>query len=299
MNSHVKKKRSANKNKPSWGYKKQADHEKSLPNEKWPSCYSSPRSIDAWRHTRMLGNLDPLFQIYPDGKWMTVGDGHYGSDAYYLISSGIDALATSITDKNLVDAKKRGFLKKIRTENAESLNASDSSFDIILCKAAFHHFPRPAIAFYEMLRVAKKAVVLIEPQETSAKFLDSFKTMFKKVFRKDKTNLFEESGNYLYRTNVREVEKMMTALNHKTIAYKRFNDFFHPKISAAELSAFSPYTLITKIGIAVQDILCELKMLDYGLVCLIAFKEELSKESLLKLKAGGFKISQLPVNPYL
>lgn len=39
----------------------------------------------------------------------------------------------------------------------------DDAFDYVLCKDSYHHMPRPMIALYQMLRVARRAVVLIEP----------------------------------------------------------------------------------------------------------------------------------------
>lgn len=50
-------------------------------------------------------------------------------------------------------------------ENAESLSFRDNEFEVAFCKEAYHHFPRPFLALYEMLRVASKAVVLAEPND--------------------------------------------------------------------------------------------------------------------------------------
>ena len=196
-------------------------------------------------------------------------------------------------------AKEKGFIDKFKAENAESLSARDESYDFVLCKESYHHFPRPAIALYEMLRVSMRAVVLIEPQETSRRFLNYVKNVFKKFIRKNKSTLFEESGNFLFRVNVREIEKMMTSLNYEVIAIRRFNDFYHPKLSHAEYSTLSIPTLMTKLAIIVQNLLCALKMLDYGLACVIVFKEVPSKNLQHELRRHRFQILFLPKNPYL
>lgn len=53
-----------------------------------------------------------------------------------------------------------------RVENAEKLSSPNETLDFVLCKESYHHFTRPMLALYEMLRVATKAVVLIEPNES-------------------------------------------------------------------------------------------------------------------------------------
>ncbi|WP_158308790.1 methyltransferase domain-containing protein [Desulfocurvibacter africanus] len=75
--------------------------------------------------------------------------------------------------------KPSDFIPEYSVENAEKLSFANGSYDYLLCKEAFHHFPRPMIALYEMLRVARKGIVLIEPNDNGA-------------------DGFEECGNYVY-----------------------------------------------------------------------------------------------------
>src|SRR5690606_20081037 len=105
-------------------------------------------------------------------------------------------------------------------------------------------------------------------------------------------------GNFIFRLNIREVEKMMTALNHGCIAYRHFNDFYHPRISVGEYGAFRPRTLLTEVGIAVQDLLCSLRLMNPGLACLVAFKEAPSTSLRDRLIGAGFRVVDLPENPY-
>ncbi|NQT07036.1 MAG: class I SAM-dependent methyltransferase, partial [Candidatus Omnitrophica bacterium] len=51
-------------------------------------------------------------------------------------------------------------------ENAESLSYPDGSFDLVFCKEGLHHLARPMLGLYEMLRVCRKAVIIVEPYET-------------------------------------------------------------------------------------------------------------------------------------
>ncbi len=48
-----------------------------------------------------------------------------------------------------------GFIGEYSAQNAESLSFASNSFDYVFCKDAMHHCPRPVIALYEMLRVAR------------------------------------------------------------------------------------------------------------------------------------------------
>jgi ubiquinone/menaquinone biosynthesis C-methylase UbiE len=287
-------------NEPQWSYDRQLDHDSLVLAEKnLPSCYSNPNSIDAWRHDRMYNTIIPIIKAYNEAKWMTVGDGKYGSGAYFLKKNGVDVLATSLSDGSLAIAKRKGFIDKFKTENAERLSALDESYDFVLCKESYHHFPRPTIAFYEMLRVSKRGVILIEPQETTNRFLNHAKNIFKKLMRKDKSTEFEISGNFIFRINPREIEKMMTALNYEVVAIKRFNDFYHPRLSHADHSITSFPFIITKLGILIQNLMCALKMLDYGLACIVSFKEIPSESLCNELRNYGFKIISLPKNPYV
>ena len=95
-----------------------------------PSCYERPDCVDAWRHRRMLVTILPL--VRPQTTWMTIGDGRYGSDAFFLQEQGADVLATDINDPELAFAHHKGLIKKYRMENAEHISALDDSYDVVL-----------------------------------------------------------------------------------------------------------------------------------------------------------------------
>lgn len=264
-----------------------------------PSRYVDPASIDNWRHTRMLDLTTPLWETLPAASWMTVGDGRYGSDAGYLCSKNVDVIATSLTDERLRKANELGHIRRFQAENAEAISLADSSVDFVLCKEAYHHFPRPTIALYEMLRVARTAVVLIEPLD-DARILDGLKRLVKRLIRGDKEQQFEPSGNYLYRLSIREMEKTMTAMGGRTICYKKFNDFFHGKLSAGRSDSHNLSLVLTKSGITVQDALASTRLLGYGLVGMVIFKGDAGTSDLTgALETAGFTTVELPRNPYI
>lgn len=53
-----------------------------------------------------------------------------------------------------------------REENCEALSFPSRSFDFVFCKEGLHHLARPALGLYEMLRVCRKAAIIIEPFES-------------------------------------------------------------------------------------------------------------------------------------
>jgi SAM-dependent methyltransferase len=247
----------------------------------------------------MLETLLPLLDSYPNAAWLTLGDGNYGSEAHFLQNHGADATASSITDASLSSAQQRGYIAKYRAENAEALTLADGAFEFVMCKESYHHFPRPAIAFYEMWRVARTGVVLIEPTEDARRLLDSFKYLVKKVLRGDSTDQFEVSGNFLYRVSIREIEKMATALNGAWVAVRRYNDFYYAKAAADKYGAATAGNLITKLGLFVQDTLCFARLLNFGLATMMVFKHDIDSVLRAKLSQRGFMMTKLPKNPYL
>jgi SAM-dependent methyltransferase len=263
-----------------------------------PSQYTNPGSIDNWRHNRMLAETAHLISVMPQSTWMTIGDGRYGSDAAYLAKQGVDALATNLTDERLRVAHQEGFIRKYQRENAEHISLADNSFDFVLCKESYHHFPRPPIALYEMLRVARVAVVLIEPLD-NLKPLDVFKSFIKRVIRGDHEMNFEPSGNYIYKPSIAEIEKLLTAMGGEFVAVKGLNDFYHPKLSMCDASSINFGSVITKLGVLVQDVFSNIGLLGYGLGTIVVFKGAPPGAVLANLRANSYKVIALPKNPYL
>jgi ubiquinone/menaquinone biosynthesis C-methylase UbiE len=282
-----------------WSYDRHARQEEELSGTNdLPACFERPQSIDSWQHQRMFDMLVPLIKNAPDATWMTIGDGKFGSDAYYLQAMGVDVTATSISTHTLQVAHSKGYIKKYAAENAESISLQDNSIDFVLCKASYHHFPRPAIAFYEMFRVSRKALVLIEPIEGPARPLSLAKSFAKKILRGDTTEQFEESGNYLYRLTIREVFKMLSALGYGNIAWKGFNTFYLPRFADADANSFSWANSVTRAGIAVQNLLSRVALLNYGLATVICFKENPSPDLIKQLRKNGYSTRTALVNPY-
>lgn len=267
-----------------------------------PSLIAKPDTIDAWRHQRLHDFLTPLHDYYRTSTWLTVGDS--GSDAYYLRNRGIPhVIASSISSVKLERLKQDGHLQgvDIKKINAENICLKDNSVDVILCKESYHHFPRPALAVYEFLRVARQTIVFIEPNEANyLRLLDFLKNIAKLILRSQHSDqtLFEPSGNFLYRLSLREFIKIGTALQIESIAFKYANDFYMRKVSFKNRSQ-KFWMAIQHLAIKTQDLLCRLRLMNYGLVIVIVPKKSFDSSLRQALTDHDFKIIDLPRNPYL
>jgi SAM-dependent methyltransferase len=276
-------------------------------------------TVDAWRHARMYRCLDPLLASFPSSKWMTVGDGRYGTDAHYLEQRGAHAVATDISDTMLRRAQEDGYIREYRKENAEHLSFADNTFDFALCKEAYHHFPRPMLALYEMLRVTRLGVVLIEPDETPiimglrhiAKML--FKeTLIRcglhRLFHDRSTNIidcgsnwYEEVGNFGFCISRREIERVAIALNFRHVAFRGINDVY---IEGVEDEADSrDSALLRKIEGDIEALDRQSRRgLSRGrpkLLVAVILKQQAEEALRRALVDVEFEVRDLPRNPHL
>jgi ubiquinone/menaquinone biosynthesis C-methylase UbiE len=230
-----------------------ANKERRKTHESW----FKENTVDFWRHHRMYETIRPIAVHYKTKKWLSIGDGRFGLDASRLGSMfNINVFPTDLSQNMLKIGKKLGIIKKYGVENAENLSFSENQFDIVFCKESFHHFPRPMNALYEMIRVCKYAVVLIEPNDFSALcsplaiIKSSIKWLLSNLWRSSRYNdynfslfsykphSFEESGNYVYPLSKREIEKFSHALNLKAFAWKGLNDCY---IQGCEFEVAEPH----------------------------------------------------------
>lgn len=267
-------------------------------------------SHDHWRHTRMHDTLLPILNNYKNNQWLTIGDGNFGRDAHYLIENGAQAMATDLNNPSFELAKASGYITDFKIENAEKLSFADESFDFTFCKESFHHFPRPYMALYEMIRVARKAIIILEPHDqdtttlASMKLKNSFFWMLRTVLRKikgkntiDYTNAYETVGNFIFNLNLHELRKSAAALNLDSLAYLFFNDHFLEE-------GLPPENYIqnlnrVKSGIAAKDRKVKFGISFSGMITAIIFKEAPTKECHAALHEAGYIFEKLPRNPYL
>jgi ubiquinone/menaquinone biosynthesis C-methylase UbiE len=264
-------------------------------------------TVDAWRHYRMYTTIAPFLNAYPDATWVTIGDGRYGKDAKFILEKGCKALATDISDILLKEAKDIGYIEAYQRENAEKLSFSDSQFDFVLCKESYHHFPRPMLALYEMLRVAKEGVILIEPNDHFI-FNSINEILFRFILNKTRLifgkkpsrgNDFEEVGNYVYRISEREIEKVAVGLNYRAVAFKGLNDCYIKGVEDEKIMENGRLFRKVKRRIRLQDLLARLEVRKHTVLVAVILKKSPNAVLRKLLVHHKYNIVDLPENPYI
>ena len=258
-------------------------------------------SADHWRHWRMYEAAQHL--VCSEGeRWLTVGDGQYGLDSVRLRKRGVpSALPTDIAGATLRKAKERGIIDDYRVENAERLSFEDRSFDYVFCKEAFHHFPRPFLALYEMLRVARKGVILVEPQDQVGSLLKRAIYWVLRLMRRRRhfdQDRYEDSGNYIYSVSTREIEKASLGLNLPCVAFKGLTDFYVKGGEFEPAALSSRKFLLMRAVILVHGFLAALGLARHNVLMSCIFKEEPAPEVRRRLVENGWRVEDLPRNPY-
>ncbi len=262
-------------------------------------------SLNYWLHERLFSLADPLLKA--DEKWLTVGDA-YALDGYYLRRKGCHVTATDIGDAFLSLAKEKEMVHDISVENVENLSFPPNSYDYVFCKEAYHHFPRPFIGVYEMLRVAKKGVVIIEPQDPVLRMplllalKNTLTRLYPSLLNKIWKNRFsfETVGNYVYKLSDREMEKLAMGINLPTICFIECNNnYWHKGVENQTTEAGNAEFRKIKRKLWLDNFLCKLGLKPYHVLCVILFKEKPDEEVRRKLKEKGGVVIDLPKNPYL
>jgi len=267
-------------------------------------------TIDYWRHFRMVEPLSPLLHFYPGSSWLSIGDGRYGLDSIRLkkIEPSLRVLPTDISPYLLEEAKKKGIITEFSVENAESLSFADNQFDFTSCKESYHHFPRPYLALYEMLRVASKGIILIEPNDALPRplveeLIQRAKRLAKRILGKTILHpdhwKFEETGNYVYSVSRREIEKMAIGLQLPVVAFYYFNDHYEKGVEFEKFTLDNKLLHLIKSKIKRADFRCRMGLQSPGNIIAIVFKTLPDSALLEKLKSQGFVISFLPKNHFL
>lgn len=293
-------------------YSRQAAHYKLIEREIEDRFHFN--SIDRWRHGQMYDKVKPL--INSEDRWLTIGDGRYGSDAYFLKQRGIrQILATDLSDTLLRAGKEAGIISEYRIENAEALSFSDNSFDWVFCKEAYHHFPRPTVALYEMLRVARKGIVLIEPHDQmlsdqySASVIEGWsffkrtvvnalkKRLGKQVYRPEAR--YEESGNYVYTISKRDIEKVALGIDLPWISFCGLCDFYQAGYENELAEESNPLFRALKKRIQQSEEAAKSGAGKYNLLVSVIGKNQLGGSLKDGLQAEGYEVIELARNPYI
>lgn len=279
-------------------------------NDSHSKTWFNENTIDYWRHWRMYLTIKPILEYFNNTNWMTIGDGRYGLDSVRLkkINNTINVLPTDISPYLLEESKKMGIISDFSIENAEKLSFKDDQFDFTFCKEAFHHLPRPFLCVYEMLRVSKKGIVFIEPNDrlTNPPIILSLinkLVLFKsKILGKTKphpdTGWFEEDGNYCYFPSLREIEKLAIGIQLPCIAFKYTNDYYEKGLEYTNTDRDIETFNKVKKKIRSKDNKCKIGLRQPDLITIIIFKEMPADELKQQMRNNGLEVVDLPICPY-
>jgi SAM-dependent methyltransferase len=261
-------------------------------------------TANAWRDLRGYEIADYLGGV-PSDSWLTIGDGRFGLDAIRLMARGVvNVLPTNLDPTLLQVSLDKGQIKDFRVENAERLSFADKSFDYAFCKEAYHHFPRPMIALYEMLRVTRKGVILSEPNDRVNSPARMIVAALKRVLgggprHMDRIN-YEEDGNYVYSISQREIEKVALGLDIPQVAFKGLNDHYVAGVEFEPCDAVrSRIYRKMRLKVSFRDFLCRIGLDRPLLLMACIFHEGVTGEQRKRMLKNGWRIVDLPRNPYL
>ncbi|MGB9748027.1 MAG: class I SAM-dependent methyltransferase [Bacteroidales bacterium] len=255
-------------------------------------------------NTRTLEILNPILKV--KNTWLTIGD-YNGFEAKYFQEHNQSVTASDISDVFLKEAKAENLIEGYRKENAEQISLPEDSIDYVSCREAFHHFPRAYLAVYEMIRVAKKGVIIIEPIDILSKlplFLliknitDLINPLLINKIWKNRFS-WETVGNYVFKISEREVEKIAMGIGLPCIAFKEINILHTVKEDTQTVPTNRKLLRKVKLKLRLLDLPCVFRIIPYNTLCSVIFKEMPNDELLKDLKKIGYKIIKLPPNPYL
>ncbi len=255
-------------------------------------------------NTITLDVLKPF--LLEENSWLTVGD-YLGFEAKYFQEHNQKVIASDISDAFLREAKKEGLIENYSKENVEGLSFGEGEIDYVSCREAFHHFPRAYLGAYEMIRVARKAAIIIEPIDILSKsalllniknIADIFSPYLINKLWKNRFS-WEKVGNYVFKISEREVEKMAMGIGLPCIAFKNMNLNLKVKKDMNEVPTnqklLNKYNRKTKF----RNLLSMLRIVPYNTLISVIFKEMPTEQVLSDMKKEGYTIIKLPKNPYL
>ncbi len=172
--------------------------------DKGPTAYDgfiNPKSIWHFMHVYCLDWIKVFFQNIPKATFLTVGDGYCGREAGYIKTYGHYVHASDCATCLIEMAKMMGLVNACSRQDLNCLGFENRSFDYVLAKETLHHMSNPYTGLYEMLRVAGRGVILIEPNGDSEPRYAS--------------TTFEPSGNFLYTFSSNELMKVGIAYGYE------------------------------------------------------------------------------------
>lgn len=179
-----------------------------------------------------------------DQELLSFGCGR-GMDLEFFWRKGAKVTGLDITCSCLELARKRfkligGDVETICCD-AESVPLQDNSYDICYAYDSLHHCPKPYKVIKEMLRIAREAVIIMEPN--SSLIIDL-------SIRLGTTRLWESSGNYKHYFKVKYLNEFLKKNGVKRVVTEfSFYKKFHRQPTWFPLLSKSPFFQAIKIAL--------------------------------------------------
>ena len=242
---------------------------------------------------------DKIMPLVQDcDRWLTLGD-YCGEEAAWLAPHCKAVIASDICTSYLEVAQLMGYIVSYSQQNAEAMTFENHDFDFVLCRESLHHFPRPYLAVYEMLRCAKKGIIINEPLDPLSKYppllflcnvLDTRKHPIRSFGVWKNRFSFETVGNYIYKVSQREFEKLAMGIGLPAVAFCYSNDSCVNFLSDIKK---------TRRQLRKRNLLSALRIVPYQTLTAVLFKETPDEETVNRLWQKGYAYYELPPNPYL
>jgi SAM-dependent methyltransferase len=125
--------------------------------------FINSNSIWYWMHVYCLESIKEFFEKIPLSYFLTAGDGYCGREASYIKQFGHRVHASDIETCLIEIAKNKNLIDEYSKQDMHQLKFEDNCFDYSLVKESLHHLSKPYQGLYELFRVSKNGVILIEP----------------------------------------------------------------------------------------------------------------------------------------
>jgi ubiquinone/menaquinone biosynthesis C-methylase UbiE len=146
-----------------------------------------------------------------------------GMISEYYAKEGAEVTGVDISFEAIARAKmraaKHGFLAHFHTGDSEKLPFPDGSFDIVSVHDGLHHLRKPEKAVREMVRVANKGIVIIEPA----------KSLITKISVKLGISTDYEGKDFVFRFRETEMRKWLREFGVKENITKRYIMYYPHK----------------------------------------------------------------------
>jgi glycosyltransferase involved in cell wall biosynthesis/SAM-dependent methyltransferase len=203
-------------------YRERVDEEEEITR---PRGY--PRPVQYLLEFKWRKALELLWKIAPangsSAESVLVICGGSGMESEYLARRGFRVTALDISPEAIARARVRrqrfGVTYELLVGDAERLPFPDGSFDFVFVHDGLHHLPDAYCGVAEMLRVARRAIILAEPADAALTRL---------AVRLGISGKYEDAGNFVYRLDPQRLAGLFRTHGVECWALRRDLVYYQP-----------------------------------------------------------------------